>query len=399
MKKNFTAIAALLIAAMLLVVSCSQEVAPKAEVDNGLVEVTLGVGYGRDLQVDGTSTNSVAYKYTLKANWNVTNDNAAPLGTEAIHGAAVDKPFGDGASIGYVTPGLWNVTVDAYESESADARKIFSGSSDVYFSKQNTSATVYLSPVTDDSNNTNKVTFEIKMQDMVGSAGVDGDKGSFEIRYKLTDVAGNTIDLDPATDKTDDEKALTPGASVKNVTTYTGDTTGITLKSGYYRVTVSVYSKLMDSTDATLVGGITKGFLLAGNDVATVKGNIEPSDYDKVTIDAFFINVKTTLEMVGNIEYTAGSAKVTVKLKNESTGNTSNLTPTYIWESATGTADSANANNKDTASFTFSAPGYKNISCQTIYKKTVGSTDYYFAGTADVQVYVDPANFVDPSTT
>ena len=49
MKKNFLMVASLLIAAMLMVVSCTQEVAPK---NDGLVEAKLGLAYGKDVTVD-----------------------------------------------------------------------------------------------------------------------------------------------------------------------------------------------------------------------------------------------------------------------------------------------------------------------------------------------------------
>ena len=45
MKKNFLMVASLLIAAMLMVVSCTQEVAPK----NELVKATIGLAYGKDI--------------------------------------------------------------------------------------------------------------------------------------------------------------------------------------------------------------------------------------------------------------------------------------------------------------------------------------------------------------
>ena len=64
MKKNFLKIAALLIAAMLLVVSCSQEV--KAPENDGLVEAKLSVGYGRELLVSGdTKINNIVLTYTM----------------------------------------------------------------------------------------------------------------------------------------------------------------------------------------------------------------------------------------------------------------------------------------------------------------------------------------------
>ena len=50
MKKNFLKVAALLIAAMLMVVSCTQEVAP---VDNGLVKASVNIADTRALSKIG----------------------------------------------------------------------------------------------------------------------------------------------------------------------------------------------------------------------------------------------------------------------------------------------------------------------------------------------------------
>ena len=51
MKKNFMAIASLLIAAMLLVVSCAPEANVEGKVEDGLVEASFGVAYGKDVTV------------------------------------------------------------------------------------------------------------------------------------------------------------------------------------------------------------------------------------------------------------------------------------------------------------------------------------------------------------
>ena len=79
MKKNFLAIASLLIAAMLLVVSCTQEVAP---VDNGLVNVTLSTSIsGKAITVSNLNSgvssialpeaiSFIAYSYVFLASSN-----------------------------------------------------------------------------------------------------------------------------------------------------------------------------------------------------------------------------------------------------------------------------------------------------------------------------------------
>ena len=59
MKKNFMAIASLLIAAMLLVVSC----APEAKVEDGLVDASFGVAYGKDVTVSMNNAVDIYYTY------------------------------------------------------------------------------------------------------------------------------------------------------------------------------------------------------------------------------------------------------------------------------------------------------------------------------------------------
>lgn len=114
MKKNFLMVASLLIAAMLMVVSCTQEVAPK---NDGLVEAKLNVAYSRDLSVTGdTNTSDIRLTYTMSPKWSVGD------ASEQIYGAKTSEtPFTDNVSIGYVTPGLWEVKVFAYETAKSES--------------------------------------------------------------------------------------------------------------------------------------------------------------------------------------------------------------------------------------------------------------------------------------
>lgn len=384
MKRNFMAVASLLVAAMLLMVSCAQEV--KAPENNGLVEAKLSVGYGRDLSVSGdTNTSGIVLKYTMSPLWNI--DGAS----ETIYGEKTTKTsFTDNGSIGYVTPGLWKVNVFAYEKDKAtDSDKtIFEGTANAYFSNQNSSVTVYLAPT---SNQSNTLTFEITMQDLVGTAGTSGD-GSYKLVYSIYDAKGSAIGTE--------ETELKAGTSTNNVTTYTGTAT---LNSGFYRVNVSIYSipEGEDKTlaDGTLVGGITKGFLLSGGKTATVKGHIEPSDYENVTIDAFYIDVKTKIT-ANTVSYTAednsNPAKATITLTvsdNGTSGNKGTITPSYLWYVANTETTNYTSTNTDSFEVSFEAPGYKNISCQTIYSVVVDGVIYSFADFQTVQVYVDPTKF------
>ena len=77
MKKNFMAIASLLIAAMLLVVSC----APEAKVeDDGLVNASFSVAYGKDVVVKTNPGVTIDYTYSLTPEWTTLENGVEPFG-------------------------------------------------------------------------------------------------------------------------------------------------------------------------------------------------------------------------------------------------------------------------------------------------------------------------------
>lgn len=410
MKKNFMAIAFLLVAAMLLMVSCAQEV--KAPENNGLVEAKLSVGYGRGLSVKGdTKTDNIALKYTMSHQWTADSTTETVIGDKTV-----ETSFTDGGRIGYVTPGLWTVNVYAYEKDSngaATGNKIFEGTANAYISNQNDSVTVYLAPT---SSQSNTLKFSITMQDLVGTDVAEGNtgKGSYKLVYSVYGTTGTDAVKNYDKSVTLDKVELT-GTSTNHVTTYAGTTT---LASGFYRVNVAIYSIPEGKTkvaDGTLVGGITKGFLLSGGKEATISGHIEPSDYENVSIDAVYVNVKTSLGVEGatkvegkgyyKVDYAASGVKVTVTMTDK-TQNATGLTKTVttIW-SVDGTEKTpedeqvANYNKKE---FTFIEPGIKNITCTTVYDVTapaVGSaeaTHYYYADSQTITVLVDPTTYNNP---
>ncbi|MGN0839771.1 MAG: hypothetical protein ACI4NB_02950 [Candidatus Ornithospirochaeta sp.] len=402
MKKNFLMVASLLIAAMLLVVSCAQEV--KAPENNGLVEVRIGVGYGRDLKVEGdTKTEDVVLKYTMTQGWT----NSTVENTETVYGAASNEVFEDNQPIGYVTPGLWYITVDAYEKDddtddTNNTKKIFTGTASAYFSDQNNSVTVYLAPVTTSNN---KIQFDIDMQDLLGSSVDASGNGSYKLTYSIYGTGTTPITIGDTVQSNIEIDTKTPN-STTHVTNYKRLVSG--LNSGFYRVTVSVYScyttneegQSVDHED--LIGGITKGMLLTNNQTATVKGHIEPSDYEKVTIDALYIDVETEVKVEGpvykaavpateNSEGSVAKASVVFKVEDSTDSSTKGgATPSYIWSVVND--GRVVTSNQNSLTVDFTAPGWKTVSCQTIYKVTYKNVDYYFADTASTQVYIDPDN-------
>ena len=395
MKKNFLAIASLLIAAMLLMVSCNQEVAPK----NNLVEARLSVGYGRDLAVTGdTNTSNISLTYKMKPLW--TNAQGT---TENIHGKKESETlFTEDKPIGYVTPGLWEVEVFAYETAKKEGdtlatNAIFTGKANAYFSNQKSTVTVYLAPVSDQEN-TNTLNFEITMQDLVGdnSLTVNNGNGSFKLVYSVYGTTGSAAIKDKV-ELTEKVYSDSNNDKVNDTTTYKGSTT---LASGFYRVNVSVIS--VDNTGKEdLVGGITKGFLLSGGKTATISGHIEPSDYEKVSIDAFYIDVKTIVT-AGSVKYDnatsveAADAKATVEFTatdDGTSGNTNSSRISYIWYVADTGKTNVVTTNENTYKVEFKAPGWKTVTCQTIYSVDVDDDTYSFADTQSTQVYVNPEDF------
>lgn len=420
MKKNFLMVAALLIAAMLMVVSCTQEVAPK---NNGLVEAKLNVAYGRDLSVTGdTKQDGVSLTYKMMPAWNAT-------GSEAIYGGTLNtgktdyefKDLPENGNLGYVTPGLWNIEVRASgynvtNNVNGTAKTIFSGTASVYFNETTKAATVFLAPV---SEGTNTVTFSFLMQDL--SANMDSD-------YLLTFAIYDRIEREVRSGELEGS-AETGSSSVKR---YTEKDSIASLPGGFYRVNVSIYRKKSSPAQNELVGGTTKGFLVSGGASVTIGGNIEPSDYESVSIDAYYVDVNTAFKAdnvmngetdtgkdygVSVNDTTNGGAKVTMGI-NDTTNNppsynptvtgTDSYTKTYLWTAVSdGETTTHTTNAPSDVEFEFNSPGYKNISCTTVYSitgtSTGGTSDtYYFADTISTQIYVDPTNFkvkLDTSST
>ena len=166
MKKNFMAIASLLIAAMLLVVSCAPEANVEGKVEDGLVEAVIGLGRSaKDITItDNYAGTHITYYYTMNAAWKAS-DTGAPIYGEVkteTKLAETDSFIGTVPenSLGKVTPGLWNIEVKGYTTtESAEKDKlVLEGKASAYFNGSVTKATVFVSPVS--SKETEKIVQE-----------------------------------------------------------------------------------------------------------------------------------------------------------------------------------------------------------------------------------------------
>lgn len=413
MKKNFLMVATLLIAAMLMVVSCSQEV--KAPENDGLVDAKLNIAYGRDLSVTGDSKAEDFYlEYTTEYLW--TDGEGENGYTEGVVGgeAAGKKLEADG-KIGWLTPGYWKITVNAYESneqgQKVGTKAIFTGTTSAYFTSKIATATIFLEPA--EANN-NSIKFDFYMQDLGKNY---GDKSvanaDFVVKYTISmngtalsnhkDVAFSENEAKKVYKTTGGELVLeAENNTYDNQRRYQKEVT--VPKSGYYTVTVAVY-EVKDGTE-TLKGGVTKGMLLAGNQ-AKVSGHIEPADYVGSSVNAYFIDVDTKLEAHVETE-TASNNTVTVTYTLTDNTNIakynssiSGIDRAYIWDfdgEPTNPAQASNTpldeNKQITKTKDYTKPGPKNVSCTTIYSYKVSDNEKYFwAETKSVQAKVSTAGF------
>lgn len=376
MKKNFLMVAALLIAAMLMVVSCTQEVAPK----NELVEAKLVANFGRDLKVAGdTNIENLSLQYKMSKNWNNLTPDDDRL-YEDIVGEKDWTSLDASGFVGWVTPGLWTIEVRAIAS--GETSEVFKGTVDAYFSQSQKTAVVYLEP--EKASEDNKIDITVSMQDIkVGESEVP-----YKLQYEILKGSTNTTEV-AKTDMTG-----LPKKGFSNVTEYKANKTG--LKSGFYTVVVYVLNE-----NNEVVGGIRKGFLLANNATATITGHIEPADYADVRIDTVYVDVDIDLRAKGEVSAkdAEGKASVTVTLKDttkvDSTpANLSEFDKTYVWmvngkvESQTTVPTTEGTDY----TFKFSTPGYKTIAVQAIYTSKKTNT-VFFTETKSIVVNVAPEKF------
>ena len=368
MKKNFMKVASLLIVAMLMVVSCSQEVAPKNE-NNGLVEASLSVGYGRDITVSGyTDADGLTVQYKMTPQWTDNYD-------DEVTNPAVDWTVLEDGNLGWLTPGYWKIEVKA----SKDSKGVFAGNVSCYFTKNSTGATVYLEPVNGDTNDCS-ITITVSMQEIKETVEVtDPDTQetseelrSYKLQYEILSGTGTSVvartDMVVETDSTNTNKIVTYSNSKDK------------LAAGFYTAIVYV----VDASGST-VGGIRKGFLLTDGDNATLTGHIEPADYSNVTINAVYVDVNIALS-VGNASKTENGKYQVVVTATDSTNVPSyagGFSKTYIWY-VDGVQYGQTANSLSEANplsgsqtLTFDNPGYKSISCQAVYRSNLNESVFF----------------------
>lgn len=279
MKKNFMAIASLLIAAMLLVVSCAPEVNVEGKVEDGLVEAVIGLGRSaKDIDISNGDKNAlIKYEYKMTAAWKST-DTKAPIYGEVSSFTKLPTTKNDtgygiservpNVTLGSVTPGLWNIEVNGYCND----KLVLQGKASAYFNGSGTAATVFVAPVSDKGNVS--VTITLQMQDLENSQTANYDR----IKYAFTNLAGNSSIVE----EVETNHVMTATSPSGNVNTYTAN---VTVKSGFNTVTFSLPGYENGK------GGITKTFLaIPGVDV-TITGSVTPAEFVAGTADIKVLSI------------------------------------------------------------------------------------------------------------
>ena len=285
MKKNFLMVASLLIAAMLMVVSCTQEVAPK---NDGLVEAKLGLAYGKDVTVDTANGEVITYTYQLTPMWSDVDKATEIYGNQKetvvnnVKKYTVSAPVSN-VDMGLVTPGLWKITVRGYTGFSSltdKGEQVLFGENNAYFVKESGKATVIVSPTT--STGVGTVDISLEMQDL--------GEGKNVINYSIYNVTEGKYYTVTAEETVNETVENTPRTysldrsqnAVDNVYTYTKTLSNV--KAGYNTITFS-------TNESAGNGGIVKTFLVIPGNTVTIGGSVYPSEFQTAKADIVTVSM------------------------------------------------------------------------------------------------------------
>ena len=375
MKKNFLMVAALLIAAMFMVVSCTQEVAPK----NELVMASVGIAYGKDVTVGyGNAPAAITYQYKLTALWDKLENGSDPYGESTDYidmFGGQTKKIGDtniASDLNFVTPGYWLVEVQGADGGTVE-KVVLKGSTKAYFNNTTTNATVYVAPVAE-STAKGSITLNLQMEDL---GATDAES---KIYYYL--------DTPAPTDNTA-KKYLTKGSAVTGQAAHNYSATNDQVTSGYHTITIKV-----DGYE----GGITKSFLMIPGNNVTFTGSVYPSQFKDADATIKVVNIGSANITVGegdtarefasagmNPVLVTGGSSVNVSIGSfTNPGNGGSFT--YEWY-LDGKKQELADNTRTVTITAPSVPGEYNITCVAKYTYNdvqVGQVDVYgnsaFAG-------------------
>lgn len=241
---------------MLLVVSCTQEVAPKNE-DNGLVEAKLNVAFGKAINIAPENQDaSIYYYYTLTPMWGALDsgfrygEGTYTLGTGTYSSAP------DGIITTSVTPGLWKIEVKGYLEQigpDPTAKHVLYGVTKSYINKDENNIVVYVAPVTDESNE-GGLSIRLEMEDLEENGAVT------KVQYSI-DGESTKHDLKQVDD--DGQKLYVHDYITEN---------NLELAAGFHTITFSLTN--------VYKGGVTRSFLIIPGQTVSITGSIYPSKFE-----------------------------------------------------------------------------------------------------------------------
>lgn len=390
MKKNFLMVASLLIAAMLLVVSCSQEV--KAPENNGLVEATLGLAYGKDVSVEEADGKVITYTYQLEPLWsgvdNSTeiygNQNETPVKNGEKYGVSEEV---SSVSMGKVTPGLWQITVRGYtgfESLTNKGKQVLFGVNSAYFVKDATSATVIVSP--SKSEGVGTVDISLEMQDLG-----DNTKNAIEFSiYNVTKGQNFTTNVKLVKGDSNDEKGESGAVTETDKKVFAYKAKLDNVPAGYNTITFKTPSAAGD-------GGIVKTFLVIPGNTVTIRGSVSPSEFQTGVTKITTVSMKgAELKITGQTPAESYSLRtgtpytITVDTKTILTTLSSNL-PTGATEGPTeykwyvnGVEETDSDEVDTTLIFNKANAGDYTVTCTFKYSFTKNNVTYTWIGDASL---------------
>lgn len=371
MKKNFLKVAALLIAAMLMVVSCTQEVAP---VDNGLVKASVNIADTRALSTTGEGYDGITYQYKLTAlfsksttesDTNIVEGNSTIVGNMSEYKALPSTSAGK-HELGYVTQGLWQIEIQGIDVNNGN-KVVLYGKANHYFNNQNEVAYVFVDPK---NTSGGYVSINVGMQDLE-----DSSSSNYSVKYALTKI-------DASTESTPEDLTRVPKTG--NYSEYKTNS-NISAAAGYYRLTISVWGPALKSdgtvdsgADPVILGGVTKSIRVLEGRTVSVTGSVEPKDFDKSEVKVVIIDPVGTIDSPINpvtktdIVLTVNNSTKELMLAGleEKTGTSESILTGndyikyYVWD--------VNGEKVDTTSSShtvnFPVPGPKSVSCTIVYK-------------------------------
>lgn len=378
MKKNFLKIAALLIAAMLLVVSCSQEIAPK---NDNLVNASVNIADTRSLTTTGEELGTVTYEYKLTKNFTQVQGNSTIVGEKSSWTA-----FPSDNKLGYVTQGLWTIEVQGKVGNNV----VLYGKADHYFNNQNEVAKVFVNPSAGEGKGVGEGTVSInsiKMQDLDKETGT-----KYTVKYALTPIDAEAEATSVALDR---------AQGSDNTSTYS-TASAVTVSAGYYRLTISVWGPNPKGGADVLIGGVTKSIRVLNGSNVVVSGSVEPKDFDKSEVNVVLIepqgkitkdvespvtgqDIVITVEdktVVSDLTYAGYTKKENGKIEKND-GNV--YAVSYIWDEN----GSKVTTTTNTHTLHYAVPGPKTVSCAIVYKVKSFGEEYTYVSAVDKSLILE----------